>query len=75
MINQHCLHKQKRLNVCCIVKTAKAKAKEAQQAKAAVSWQMSMAAKVANLLRCIVDKALETPPAATPGKRTRLPAH
>ena len=31
-----------------------------------------MAAKVADLLRCIVDPLLDNPPAATPGKLTRM---
>ena len=53
-----------------VVQSAKAKAKEAQQAKAAVSWQLTMAAKVAGLMRSISDKALGQPPAATPGKCT-----
>ncbi|DBA90133.1 TPA: hypothetical protein ACH3X1_003444 [Trebouxia sp. C0004] len=46
---------------------AKAKAKAAKNAKAVVSWQTTMASKVADTLRSIVDKALDLPPAATPG--------
>ena len=36
---------------------------------------MTMAAKVAALLRSIVDQALDQPPAATPGKRTHATAY
>ena len=61
--------------MCCSLQNAKAKAQQAQEAKAAVSWQMTMAAKAADLLRCIVDEALDKPPAATPGKRTHATAH
>jgi len=49
------------------VQEAKAKAKQAKQAKALVNWQATMASKVADLLRSIVEKALDTPPAGTPG--------
>ena len=59
---------------CCTLQSAKAKAQQAQQAKAAVSWQMTMAAKAADLLRCIVDQALDRPPAATLGKLTHVTA-
>lgn len=58
-----------------MLQAAKAKAKQAKQAKAAVSWQMSMASKVADLLRSIVDKALDNPPAATPGTPHPAQAH
>ena len=50
-----------------ILQEAKAKAKAAKDAKAVVSWQTTMASKVADTLRSIVDRALDTPPAATPG--------
>ncbi|KAL0049556.1 hypothetical protein WJX82_004745 [Trebouxia sp. C0006] len=46
---------------------SKASAKAAKDAKAVVSWQTTMASKVADMLRSIVDRALDTPPAATPG--------
>ena len=50
-----------------MLQEAKAKAKAAKDAKAAVSWQTTMASKVADTLRSIVDKALDKPPADTPG--------
>ena len=51
-----------------MLQEAKAKAKQAQQARTAVSWDRTMASKAANLLRSIADQALENPPAATAGK-------
>lgn len=54
------------------MQSAKAKAQQAQQAKAAVSWQLTMAAKAADLLRSIVDPLLDNPPAATPGKHAQM---
>ncbi len=50
-----------------MLQEAKAKAKAAKDAKAVVSWQTTMASKVADTLRSIVDRALDKPPAATPG--------
>ncbi|KAA6416560.1 MAG: origin recognition complex subunit 3-like, partial [Trebouxia sp. A1-2] len=47
------------------IEEAKAKAKAAKDAKAVVSWQTTMASKVADTLRSIVKQALGTPPAAT----------
>ncbi|DBA78540.1 TPA: hypothetical protein ACH3X2_007859 [Trebouxia sp. C0005] len=49
------------------IEEAKAKAKAAKDAKAVVSWQTTMASKVADTLRSIVKQALGTPPAATSG--------
>ena len=57
---------------CCPLQSVKAKAQQAQQAKAAVSWQLTMAAKVADLLRNIVDHPLDHPPAATPGMHSHM---
>lgn len=56
-----------------MLQEAKAKAKEAKQAKAVVSWQMTMASKVADLLRRVVSRALDKPPAGTPGHSHTLP--
>ncbi len=50
-----------------LLQESKANAKAAKDAKAVVSWQTTMASKVADMLRSIVDRALDTPPAATPG--------
>ena len=50
-----------------MLQEAKAKAKVAKDAKAVVSWQTRMASRVADTLRSIVDRALDKPPAATPG--------
>lgn len=57
---------------CVAWQGAKVKAQQAQQAKAAVSWQLTMAAKVADLLRCTVDSALDNSPAAMPGEHTHM---
>lgn len=56
--NKHC---------ATVLQEAKAKARAAKDAKAAVSWQTTMASKVADTLHSIVDKALDKPPADTPG--------
>ncbi len=50
-----------------MLQESKAKAKAAKDAKAVVSWQTTMASKVADTLRSIVDRALDKSPAATPG--------
>jgi hypothetical protein len=57
----HCDHS------AVMLQEAKAKAKATKEAKAVVSWQTTMASKVADMLHSIVDRALDKPPAATPG--------